>query len=157
MKSTATEPAWLVIGYGNPLRGDDGAAWAVVDALSAVVDPREVRLLSVHQLTPELAAPLSAARRAAFVDAAVDLPRGEVRCVPLVPRPAGGHATAHRADPASLLWVAEQAYGCCARCHWVTIGGGDFEIGERLSPAVRASVSRAVELLRGMVRGHSDD
>jgi Ni,Fe-hydrogenase maturation factor len=61
----------LIIGYGNTLRGDDGAGQRVAEMVSEWgLD--EVRSLSVHQLTPELAEPISTAKLAIFVDAYPD-------------------------------------------------------------------------------------
>ena len=59
----------LVIGYGNTLRGDDGIGPAVAGEIDRLAVPG-VRVIVVHQLTPELAADLAACRRAVFIDAA---------------------------------------------------------------------------------------
>ena len=61
---------WLVIGYGNELRGDDGAGPSVGRAVASWHLPG-VRTLAVHQLTPELAEDLAQTKRVVFVDAAV--------------------------------------------------------------------------------------
>ena len=42
----------LVVGYGNRLRGDDGAGPSVAEALLETVPP-DVHVLTVHQLTLE--------------------------------------------------------------------------------------------------------
>ena len=63
----------LVIGYGNTLRSDDGVGPKVADAVAALA-LIGVRALACPLLTPELADPVSQARVAVFVDAAVDAP-----------------------------------------------------------------------------------
>ena len=61
----------LVIGYGNPLRGDDGFGCSAAGLLAA--DPRldGATVLGRHQLTPELATDIAGASLvggAAFTD-----------------------------------------------------------------------------------------
>lgn len=58
----------LLIGIGNRLCGDDGVGAQLVDALTAEGDGR-LRTLTVHQLTPELAAVVADASAVLFVDA----------------------------------------------------------------------------------------
>ena len=41
----------LVIGYGNPLRGDDGVGWRVAEAAAAVLPDPPVTVLTVQLLT----------------------------------------------------------------------------------------------------------
>ncbi len=99
----------LVIGYGNPLRGDDGVGPAVSGAI-AVLGLPGVRALSVHQLTPELAAEAAGARVAVFVDAAVDSTEVEMRrleihavaCFGLVF--ASVRSTSHYGDGSDAIW-----------------------------------------------------
>ena len=148
-KSVRAAPAWLVIGYGNPLRRDDGAGWAVVEMLAgAAVDPRDATLLAVHQLTPELAEAVGAAHTAVFVDAAVDVPAGEVRWAPVDAAAARRLPMAHIADPTGLLALAERVFGGRADGQLVTIGAGDLGVGEGLSPPVRAAAERVAARLR---------
>ena len=151
MNSTATEIEWLIIGYGNPLRHDDGAGAAVVESLSCVVELKHAHLLTVQQLTPELAQPLSTAHHAIFIDAAVDVPAGELRCAPIHELASRDGAIAHCADPACLLWLARQTFGSSPASYLITIGAGDLSVGEGLSPAVRDGVARAVNLVCHMI------
>jgi Ni,Fe-hydrogenase maturation factor len=82
----------LIVGYGNSLRGDDGAGWHAATRLAA--DPRltGARVLARHQLTPELAAEVASASLVVLVDATTDAPPGSVllrRVHPTLPRPPG--------------------------------------------------------------------
>lgn len=71
--SVAEGGADLVIGIGNPLRGDDGVGRWLAERAEQLPpgtptgDPPLVR--TVQQLTPELAAELTDARRVLFIDA----------------------------------------------------------------------------------------
>jgi hydrogenase maturation protease len=51
-------PGTLIIGYGNPLREDDGVGWQVADQLLKNSEG-SIKVLTAHQLTPELAEPIS--------------------------------------------------------------------------------------------------
>jgi hydrogenase maturation protease len=108
----------LVIGVGNPLRGDDGVGWWLArlarraDRAGLPIGDQtkngvpQVRL--VPQLTPELALEVAAARRVLFVDAWCGA--GAEAAPTLRPlRPGGGDGGAdlgHGLDPAALLALA---------------------------------------------------
>ena len=59
------QPVALVIGYGNTLRGDDGVGPLAADTIRGW-GLEGVAAISITQLTPELAEPISAARLAVF-------------------------------------------------------------------------------------------
>jgi hydrogenase maturation protease len=144
----------LLIAYGNPLRGDDGVGWTVAKALRDAGAPH--RVLTAHQLTPELASDVADADRVVFIDAACDAEPGQVTARPV--RPAHGPPrglTLHAYDPSALLWLARQAHGHAPKEAWlVTVGAGRFDCGEALSPIVEAAVPRAcVEALRCLDHG----
>ena len=76
---------WLVIGYGSDLRGDDGLGRRAALAVAAL-EMAGATVMSVHQLTPELAEPLAGVDGAIFLDAHpadAALPRRE--CVARLP------------------------------------------------------------------------
>ncbi len=63
----------LLIAYGNPMRGDDGAGLALAERIEQIWRSQNVSVRSIetHQLTPELAADMAEADVSAvvFVDA----------------------------------------------------------------------------------------
>ncbi len=137
----------MIIGYGNPLRGDDGVGWRVVEALVGELPSEET--LTAHQLTPELADPISQARIVIFVDAAVGELPGQVQSFPM--SPAADRPGSHETTPAGLLALAEELFGLCPPAHMVTITGGSFDLGEELSEPVEAAVPLAVAMVRALV------
>ncbi|HEX2864151.1 MAG TPA: hydrogenase maturation protease, partial [Deinococcales bacterium] len=78
MEGTGTGWRALVIGVGSTLRGDDGVAAAVLQALEGRVPPG-VELMARHQLAPEVAADLEGVSLLVAVDADLTLAPGEVR------------------------------------------------------------------------------
>ncbi len=74
MRSLETRGSVLVIGYGNTLRGDDGAGCYVAERLCALNHEPGLKVLSLHQLTPELAQPVAEAGLVIFIDASIQSP-----------------------------------------------------------------------------------
>jgi len=132
----------LILGYGNPLCGDDGVGWRIVAALEPILS-QGWTAEAVHQLTPEWAEPLSRAAAVVFVDAAVGNCPGEVRDFSLAPEELA-HAGSHHTTPQGLLAMAQDLFGRCPPARMVTVTGGSFAIAEALTPEVEAAVPVAV-------------
>lgn len=143
MNAVETEIRVMVIGFGNPLRGDDGVGWVAAQQLAERVDAEHVVALAVHQLTPELAEPISGVELVIFVDASEKSDPGKLDAEWIEPVDAAGSATTHHFTPARLLGLARQLYGRSPRAELFTIGGADFGHREELS----AKVSHACDLL----------
>ena len=143
----------LVIGYGNPLRSDDGIGWQVAERLAG--DPRMagVEILQRHQLTPELALDVSTAGLVVLVDARSGPPPGTVTVERVEPAPTSGTTWSHHLGPASLIGLAQELYGRAGDVQVVSVGVASLEVGEGLSPAVEAAAGRVVEIVAGLVAG----
>ena len=141
----------LVIGLGNPLRGDDGVGWWLARRARPAAT---VKL--VPQLTPELALEVAAARRVLFVDAwCVGQGDGGAgrNAAPLL-RPlrpgegdevgvAGGHAL----DPAALLALTTLLEGTGPPGWLLLVPAFAFPHGGALSAELRARLPAARRLL----------
>jgi hydrogenase maturation protease len=137
----------VVIGYGNTLRGDDGAGPKVAEAVAALELPG-VRALAVPQLTPELAQELVGARVAVFVDAAMNSAGGgvEILRVAAAERP---ESAGHTSDPGVLLALADAVYGAHLHAWLVRVPAADFAFGTGLSAcASRGTTAALREVLR---------
>ncbi len=138
--------AVLVIAWGNPLREDDGLAWHVLEGLRRL-RPRPGRpplhLRHAHQLTPELAEPVSRAAGVVFVDARRDGQPGTIRCETVEPA-AGKNPFAHSLSPQGVLLYAETLYGRAPQSAVVSVTGERFGLGDDLSPAVRRALPWAI-------------
>jgi hydrogenase maturation protease len=132
----------VIIGIGNPLRGDDGAGWVVVEALLA--NPlRSVTAVSSHQLLPELLEPIHAAKQVIFVDASVVGEPGEVAISTVQPA-TDGPASSHQLPPAVLLAMGVELYGRMPPASLITITGQSFGYQETLSPPVKQAIAEVV-------------
>jgi hydrogenase maturation protease len=142
---------FLVIGYGNTLRSDDGVGAKVAAAVAELALPGIVALVR-HQLTPELAETISEARAVVFVDAAVDAST-EVQERQLEPAE-GAQLMAHAADPRSLLAFARQLFGRWPPAWWLTIPVENLDFGEELSPLARRGFQTALDKIRTLAGSH---
>ncbi len=138
----------LLIGYGNPLRGDDGVGWRIVEAVDALALP--VETAAVHQLTPEWAEPISRADLVIFADAAAVGAPGEVALFPL--RPGAARQGTHETTAEGLLAAAAELFGRCPLAYMVTVAGGSFELSEALTGPVEQAVAEAAARVRELVR-----
>ena len=136
----------LVIGYGNELRGDDSLGPRVAEAVAAWRLPG-VRALACHQLTPELADPISRARIVLFVDAAADPKIRRLTTRSLRPAVSNDFAP-HRSAPPALLALAKALFGRSPRAWLLTLPASDFAFGETLSPVAQRSLRNALTAVR---------
>jgi hydrogenase maturation protease len=134
----------LVVGYGNPLRGDDGAGPWVADRLAALGLPG-VETRTYHQLPLELAADLDGYDAAVFVDASVEGDDVTLLSEPELPsaRSLSHHTAA--GELAALSRRLGRGPGTVLLC---TVRGEDFTYRPSLSPA---ALARAEEALRRIV------
>jgi len=137
----------LVIGFGNPLRGDDAVGPSV--ARAAEIERSDVSVLTPHQLLPELAPDIAAADVVVFIDAATDLPAGAVRCQ--IVAPSSSPRLDHRLSPAALVGLGLAAFDRAPQAWLVEIGAESFELGHALTPLVASAVPRAAELVRTLL------
>lgn len=142
----------LVIGYGNPLRGDDGVGPRVARILAASRPCAALRVIVCRQLTPELAQAVSRAGQVIFVDACVGPPPGRIGIRHATPSAGYTPGLSHGLPPDDLLALTALAYGRCPPARVVTLAGANFEHGGGLSPRVRAAVPRLLATVRGLLR-----
>jgi hydrogenase maturation protease len=146
----------LIIGWGNPLRGDDGVGWRAAELLAGALEGRDAKALVSHQLMPEFAEEISRSELVIFIDAACDNGVGELRLERIEPDRAPSAAFSHELSPPALLGMAEKLYGSRPEAHFVSVGGGSFEYGEELSPEVQSALPallREVERVCGELPG----
>lgn len=132
----------VVIGIGNPLRGDDSVGWAVVEALWADSLPG-ITAVTTHQLLPELIEQFYQASQVIFVDASVEGEPGDV-CVTAVLPSTDGPAASHHVHPGVLMAFGEKLYGKMPPATLITITGQDFSYKEQLSSSVQEAIPQAI-------------
>jgi hydrogenase maturation protease len=155
----------LVIGYGNSLRGDDGVGPLVAEQVAAWNLP-DVRSLSVHQLTPELAAEIAQVEQVFFIDAKVvkstqsppdlgDL-GGECKAVQPSLAPTIRRLTStpssmtldHTWSPSALLHLAQTLYHATPIAYQILIPSIQFDYGESLSAIAKDGLAWSFQTLK---------
>lgn len=139
-------PKLLVVGIGNPSRGDDALGPLFVEALSsALAGPiarGEVELLTDFQLQIEHTLDLAGRARVVFVDASVKA-TAPFEYEPVAPSAAPTHTT-HAMSPGALLSTYEDVLGPPPPAFVLAIRGERFELGDALSPDARANLDAAL-------------
>ena len=136
---------FLVIGYGNSLRSDDGVGLRVAEAVEDMRLPR-VRTLACQQLSPEQAEPISQAATVIFVDAAVDAPH-IIRLRKLEPG-VSCQLVSHSANPTTMLALARDVFGHAPQAWWLTIPAVSLDFSEELSPETRRGFEDALRAIQ---------
>ena len=134
----------LVIGYGNTLRGDDGAGVRAVELLAAQVP--EVDCLCLHELQPELAETISRYDEVYFLDATIS--STDLRHSTLEPDSAALNGS-HALSPAALLSLSKALYFRRPdTAILIEIPAWQCDFGETLSTPTQGFVDACVESLQ---------
>ena len=145
----------LVVGYGNPLRGDDGLGWHAAAALGADARPADTDVLTRHQLTPELAEDIANARFAVLIDASLGDAPGCVSIREVAPAPAPSSPApswSHHLRPEDVVGLAQALFGATPQVFLVTVTGAHFGYGTQLSPAVSSCVPKVLAIVEAALR-----
>ena len=139
---------FLVIGYGNTLRSDDGAGQKVAQTI-AEWQLTGVQCLAVQQLTPELAENIANADVVIFVDAvATNSDNPNPVQVQLLPVEAINSSLGHHGNPRSLLAYAQILYGKVPKAYGVLIPAINFDFGETFSTVTQQGIEIAVNEIK---------
>lgn len=135
----------LVVGIGNPSRGDDAIGPLAIERLESLgLDG--VELLTDFQLQVEHALDLVGRREVVFVDATV---AGDAAWTfePVTPAPEQG-ATTHGFAPAAVLDVYRQYTDARPpQAYVLAVRGYAFELGAPLSAAAAQNLDAALDML----------
>jgi hydrogenase maturation protease len=147
----------LLLGWGNPDRQDDGAAWHVLAEVahrSGLILPEELgeafeptggdlELFFSLQLTPEMAEMVAEFERVIFIDAHTGAVPEDVSIRPITPwfqtSPLTHHLTAE-----SCLELADRLYESRPEAWLVSVRGYSFGFSRELSTATAGFVQNAV-------------
>lgn len=139
--------AILVIGIGNELRGDDAAG--IVAARQLAAWHRDAAVLTVHQLTADLAIGLGTYGTVLFIDADLDATDVDVR--PLIPSFDRLTCEPHHMTPEHLLAIAKALGEPLPRYVFeVGLPACSFGHGDPLSPTAASGVERLHRCVAGL-------
>ncbi|MDJ0632066.1 MAG: hydrogenase maturation protease [Xenococcaceae cyanobacterium MO_188.B29] len=138
---------FLVIGYGNTLRSDDGAGQRVAEKIARWKLPG-VQTLAVHQLTPELAENIAQADTVIFVDAVATKDNSVSVKIQQLEAEDNNNSLGHSCNPRSLLSFTQLVYGKTIPAYWVLIPAVKFDFGEELSSLTERGIDIALRQIK---------
>jgi hydrogenase maturation protease len=146
----STRAPTLIIGYGNPSRGDDAlgpmAIAQIEDRIQAHPEWGQIELVTDFQLQIEFVTDLVGRERVIFIDATAQGNDG-FEFAPLLAKHETP-TTSHALEPARLLGVFENFYSYAAPpCYLLAISGYGFELGEPMSEPANANLDAALNML----------
>lgn len=130
----------LIIGIGNPSRGDDALGPLLIESLQGL-DLPDVELLTDFQLQVEFALDLQGRRQVIFVDASVAAP-GPFAFGATVAEEDHSYSS-HALTPGAVLHAYRMLYGAPPPAWTLAIRGHVFELGEALSPDAATNLAAA--------------
>ena len=138
----------LIIGIGNPSRGDDALGPMLIERLEALQlsdTLPKVELLTDFQLQVEFAIDLLGREQVIFVDACLNAtPPFEFS--PVVAAEDSSYSS-HALSPSAVLHAYRKLYGEPPTAHVLAIQGIKFELGEGLSTGASANLESAFDWL----------
>ncbi len=146
----------LILGYGNPDREDDGAAWHILAGLARRLgrpvpedypegfdeSGQEPELIFALQLTPEMAEMLAGYERVCLIDAHTGSVPEDLHAEKIDPRFQTSPFT-HHMTPQTLVSLVESLYRRRPDAVLVSVRGYQFGFGGSLSARTGALVKQA--------------
>jgi hydrogenase maturation protease len=145
-----TFPRVAIIAYGNPLRTDDGIGWRTAQLLQGEHSNLQTEIISVHQLTPELAEVAARSSGVIFIDASRTGEPGRIVQTPVQPDD-GSELFSHSLGPGQILALCEQLYGTKPLAFTVSIAGKSFDYGDGLSGTLQDAVPALLATVKELV------
>ncbi len=150
----------VILGYGNPARGDDALGPELLRLIEALKDARSdwdnIELITDFQLQIEHAVDLENRDLALFIDASVSVP-APYRFTRLQAERDTSY-TSHAISPAAVLYVFEQINPRPAPpAYLLSIPGEDFELGQPMSRTAKKNLAAAFELAKTLCEQPESD
>lgn len=141
----------LIICIGNEIRSDDAVALYLKKEIEKLILPF-VEIISVHQLTPELAEIISKFDKVIFADASLEVLNEPVLRKLEVDENLTPRLTInHSFTPESLVYLARKLYNSLPEAYLLSIPVINFEFGTELHPVTKQNLFKAVETLRNFL------
>ena len=136
---------FVIIGYGNPQRRDDGIGPYIVDRLRPIFKHRRnVHLLVRHQLEPGIIDTLKIADRILFVDASAEALAEGRQWAEVRPELDTMPFLIHQVAPAFIVGLLQSLYHRHPQTWIISVEGADFGFGTGLSANARNRATRVV-------------
>jgi hydrogenase maturation protease len=159
---------FIILGYGNPDRGDDGVAYYILNRLiqelcrseTALSEFQESGIYEINQdvdiwynlqLIPEVSQDLANYQNAIFIDAhTAEIPE-EILVTDISPHYQNSPFT-HHLTPASCLDLADQLFERSPHATLITIRGYQFDFSRELSGQTQKLAEQALTTILEMIK-----
>jgi len=155
---------WIILGYGNPDRGDDGVAWHLLNELliSEGIQKSDLFVSEItdlngkadiwfnFQLLPEISELVAKYDRALFIDAHTGDIEEEINFEKIEPEFKNSPFT-HHFSPSSCLAIAESISGSYPEAWLLSVRGYDFEFSRELSPKTKDLCKMALQKIQSLI------
>lgn len=142
MTTTPAPAPILIIGIGNPSRGDDALGPLLIEKLEAL-QLADVELLTDFQLQVEFALDLQGRQQVVFVDASLVAP-APFSFAPVLAQEDNSYSS-HALSPSAVLHACQKLFAPPPMAHVLAIRGEAFELGEGLSAQAEANLAAALD------------
>jgi hydrogenase maturation protease len=142
-------PKFLIIGYGNTLRSDDGVGQVVSMEIEKWNLP-QVRSLYLHQLTPELAEKMANFETVIFIDACLN--SNQVELKPVEKENLLNNNSGHYCSPEYLLYLTQFLYNKNLQAWLITIPIENLNLGENLSLVAQKGITETLEKIENLIK-----
>jgi hydrogenase maturation protease len=142
----------LIIGIGNPLRGDDGLGWHAVNRLVQRFSLPDIEMFAVQQLTMDLVEAIRQVDLVLFIDSKLDQTPGIFTAQNIEPDSCLQSSPSHFFDPGTLLAAVQALYCKHPQAMLLTISANQFEFSESLSKPVQAALPELVSYVEKLCR-----
>lgn len=127
----------LVVGYGNPLRADEGLGCHAARQIAHHLRGDErVEIVPCHELAANIVEKIGTAEFVIFVDASTEGEPGTITESSVHPESMFTGTLGENVTPATLLAAANARHKKCPSAVLFTLTGWCFEIGEHMSAIV---------------------
>lgn len=153
---SSSQVQFLIIGYGNELRGDDAVGPRIAEIVASWQLP-SIKSLAVHQLTPELINDIADTNYVIFVDACSGSSCGRtMQLDPIVISDRSSKSLVaretHRCNPLSLLMLTKQLYNHVPQAWFLKVPVESFDFGKDLSSTTKRGCDKAITTIEQFVR-----
>jgi hydrogenase maturation protease len=141
----------LVVGLGNPYRGDDAIGIRAAEEFEAMNQDSTVEVMVAQELLPELAEVISHTDLLVFLDAKAGGVLGSIEVSELKPPELGSGVFLHTLTMETLLSTAGTLFGHSPKAMLISLAGENFEFGSHLSPEVEEALPLFLERIKEVI------
>jgi hydrogenase maturation protease len=139
----------LLIGYGNPIRGDDGLGPAIADFF----EKKKIAGLTIdsdYQLTVEDSSQVAENDIVIFADASLDC--SEPFSFKPVLAKEGSNISTHSVEPCDVMFLAEKLFSAKTKGYVLGIRGYDFQqFKEDLTEKAKSNLQKAADFIEKII------